>query len=152
MRFPAAKALFWPAVVLAVVSIGLAAARLPSRFAGDSGLPPPATVQGEGAAPGSVSLDSILRLAPFRRLGGPLEAEAPAAETTLVLTLHGVAIAAAPGKSSAIVSSDGGPARVYLVGAAITDTATLEAVFSDHVVLRVNGTPETLSFPQAGAR
>ena len=63
-----------------------------------------------------------------------------------------MAIAAAPGKSSAIVSSDGGPARVYLVGAAITDTATLEAVFSDHVVLRVDGNPETLSFPQAGAR
>ena len=151
MRRPAATALVWPAVILAAVSIGLAAGPLPWRFAGESGLPPPAPAPGPAAAPDPVSLASILRLSPFGRLVRPSAEALPAEETTLGLTLHGVVIAALPGASSAIVSSEAEPARVYLVGDAITDSATLEAVFSDHVVLRVEGNPETLSFPKPGS-
>ena len=152
MRFPAAETLIWPAVILAVASIGLAAVPLAWRLAGESGLPPPAPVSRQGAAPEPVSLESILGLSPFGRLAHPATDEAPVTETTLGLTLHGVAIAAKPERSSAIVSVDAEPARVYLVGAAITEAATLEAVFGDHVVLRVNGNPETLSFPESGLR
>lgn len=150
MRRPPATALFWPAVALAVASVVLAAALLAWRLAGESGLPPPAPPEGTEEEAGSASLDAILQLSPFGRAAAPAAIIAP--ETTLALTLHGVAIAAPPGTSSAIVSYGSEPPRVYAVGEAVTDSATLEAVFGDHVVLRVNGSPETLSFPQAGAR
>lgn len=152
MRFPAAETLIWPAVILAVASIGVVAVPLAWRLAGESSLPPPAPAPEQGIAPAPVSLESILDLSPFGRLAHPATEEAPATETTLGLTLHGVAIAAEPGRSSAIVSVEAEPARVYLVGAAITEAATLEAVFGDHVVLRVNGNPEPLSFPESGPR
>lgn len=151
MRLPALERLIWPAILLAVASIVLAAAPLAWRLAGEGGPPPPAPVPEPAPAPDPVSLEPILRLSPFGRLARPSGDEAPGEETALSLTLHGVAIAAPPGTSSAIVSVGAEPGRVYLVGAAITDSARLEAVFSDHVVLRVNGNPEILSFPDARA-
>ena len=148
MNLRSPRTVLWLAIGLAAVSVGLAAGPLPWRFAGESGLPaaPPPPAPGQTAAP--VSIESILALSPFGRIVRPDAPERPAEETDLGLTLHGVVIASEQASSSAIVSSESQPARAYLVGDTITGSAALEQVFADHVVLRVDGRHETLSFPE----
>ena len=119
VRRVSAAWLVWLAAALAAVSVGLAAAPLPGRFAGDSGLPPPEPVRREDAAEARVSLDAILALSPFGRIAQPAEPAPEAQETELGLTLHGVVIATRPEASSAIVSGPSEPARSYTVGQAV---------------------------------
>ena len=149
MRRVSATWLVWSSAALAVVSVGLAAAPLPGRFAGDSGLPRPEPVAREDAAEAGASLDAILALSPFGRIAPPAEPEPEARRTDLGLTLHGVVIATRPEASSAIVSGASEPARSYAVGQSVADGATLVEVERDHVVLDVAGRRETLSFPEA---
>ena len=140
--------LVWLGAALAAISVGLAAAPLPRRFDGESGLPRPAPVTLEAAAETPASLDSILALRPFGRIARPAEPAPAAQETELGLTLHGVLIAAAPAASRAIVSGPSEPARSYAVGQTIAEAATLVEVGRDRVVLDVGGRRETLSFPK----
>lgn len=153
MRVSAAG-LVWLAAALAAVSVGLHAGPLPWRFAGESGLAAPGPVPAATSAASTVSIEPILALSPFGRLVEPGEPEAPAEETSLGLTLHGVVIADQAEASSAIISGPSGPARSYAVGQEIVAAATLAEVRGGYVVLRVDGRREVLSFPverRAGA-
>ena len=138
----------WLAIGVAAVSVGLAAGPLPWRFAGESGLPPATSAPTPGRAPDAVSIEPILALSPFGRIVGPDPVAGPAEETALGLTLHGVVIASDPSASTAIVSTESAPARAYVVGDTVAGSAALDQVFADHVVLRVDGRRETLSFPE----
>ena len=133
----------WMTAGLAALSVGLAARTLPARFAGESGVPPPAA--SEAPALAEVSLEPILAWSPF---GRPARPAGPAGESGLGLTLHGVVIASGAEASSAIVSGPGEPARAYAVGQEIAQDATLAEVHGDHVVLIVAGRREALSFPE----
>ncbi|MBA3323950.1 MAG: hypothetical protein H0T41_01270 [Rhodobacteraceae bacterium] len=145
------EALLWSTFALAAVSVGLAAGPLPWRFAGESGLQAPEAAAPAGTAAPPVSIEPILDLALFGRLVRPAEPDAPTEETEetdLGLTLAGVIIAGDPGASGAIVAGPDGPAQAYGIGQEVTATATLAEVHGDHVILMVDGRPETLSFPQ----
>ncbi len=151
MKRPGAGSLIWLAIILAGVSIGIASIPLPRRLAGESGLPQPAPLGQPGEPAAAVSIDPILELSPFGRLIHATTAGSEAQETSLGLILHGVVIAARPEESSAIVSGPADRARVYRVGEDITTSASLDAVFGDHVVLQVGERSETLSFPKPEA-
>ncbi len=149
MKLPSSRTVLVLAAAVAAISVGLAAGPLPWRFAGDSGLPAPDAVPPAGEKAASISIDPIIALSPFGRL--PQAADpAPQAqeETSLGLTLLGVVISTDPASSSAILSSELEPATVYVVGDSVASTAVLDSVFVDHVVLKVDGRQETLSFPE----
>jgi general secretion pathway protein C len=91
----------------------------------------------------------ILTLAPF---GMPPEApiaDTPIGETTLDLTLLGVVVRSDPALSRALIANAGTSGQ-YGPGDQITDRAKLASVAADHVVLDVDGTYQTLSFPVPG--
>ena len=146
---PSRRGLLWIAAAVVAVAAGIAAGPLAWRLAG-GGRPPapgPAAQQDGGAAP--VALDPIIALSPFGRVAEPPAPEPERQETGLSLVLLGVVIATDPRASTAILEGGSGPSRVYVVGAEVAPGATLEAVFVDHVTLRVDGRVETLSFPNA---
>lgn len=146
-----ARRILWIVAGLAAISVGIAAGPLPWRFLGESGLPPPAPVGAAGGAPPAVSLDPIIALSPFGRPEAEAEPEPEVQETSLGLVLLGVVIATDPADSTAILEGGIGPSRVYAVGDRVADNALLAAVYVDHVVLDVDGHPESLSFPPSVA-
>lgn len=150
MRMPGAASLVWLSAAAAAASIIVAAAPLPRLLAGDSGVPAAAPPIQPGAASPKVSLDPILELSPFGRLVRAATGAPDVQETSLGLILHGIVIAVPPENSTAIISGAGEPARVFRIGAEIAAGASLTAVHVDRVELLVDGTPETLSFPDAG--
>lgn len=147
---PKPAMLVWLAAVGAALSVGAAAIPLPARFARQSGLP-----LFEARQPVPVkrtSIEPIFAMAPFGRAVGTGTTSGDVTETTLGLTLYGVVIATQGKASSAIISGGLEPAQIYFVGDVVTDAASLDAVFSDHVVLSIEGRRETLSFPAAHSR
>ncbi len=142
------RRLLWIAAGIVAISVGLALGRSPWR-SGETGQPAPGPATTQTGAPAPVALDPIIALSPFGRVAEPAapEPEPETEETALNLVLLGVVIATDPKRSTAILEGGTGPSRVYTVGAEVASGATLDAVFVDHVVLRVDGTPETLSFP-----
>lgn len=151
MTRPGARPILWIVAGLAAISVGIAAGPLPWRFLGESGLPAPAPVAAPGGAAAPVSLDPIIALSPFGRPEAEAEPEPEVQETSLGLVLLGVVIATDPANSTAILEGGIGPSRVYAVGNQVADNAVLSAVSVDHVVLDVDGHPESLSFPPSVA-
>jgi hypothetical protein len=142
------RSLVWITAGLAAVSIAIAAAPLPRRFAGESGLPPPPVTSVPPPADAVASVDPILAWSPFGHMAQPADVT-PAGETSLGLTLHGVVIAEVPERSAAIVSPPSGPSEAYAVGQEVASGTTLVEIHGDRVVLLVDGRRETLGFPEA---
>ena len=93
-----------------------------------------------------VDIGPLLTLAPF---GAPPEQPAettPIGETTLDLTLLGIVLRSDPAQSRALISTAGISGQ-YGPGNPITDRASLVNVAADHVILDVDGSLQTLSFP-----
>jgi general secretion pathway protein C len=67
--------------------------------------------------------------------------------TNLQLVLRGVVADSDAAKSSAMIEEPSKPALSYNVGDTLPGNAVLNAVFTDHVVLKRNGQLETLNFP-----
>ena len=91
-------------------------------------------------------IDPILAFAAF---GIPPEVAVdatPIGETTLELTLLGVVLRSEPAQSRALIANAGTSGQ-YGPGDTITDRAKLVEVATDHVILDVEGTLQTLSFP-----
>lgn len=78
------------------------------------------------------------------------ETATDAPQTQLNLTLKGVY---APGDNGglAIITTGGGPEKVYARGDTIAGSARITGIFEDRVVLRRNGQPETLRMELAKA-
>jgi general secretion pathway protein C len=147
---PGWRALLWAGAALVAIAVGIAAGPLPWRLnRGGTPAPGPASPQAGKAAP--PSLDPIIALSPFGREAEPPAAEPESPETSLSLVLLGVVIATDPKASTAILEGGAGPSRVYSVGKEVAPGATLEAVYRDHVELRVDGQVETLNFPASTA-
>jgi general secretion pathway protein C len=95
-------------------------------------------------------LDKVAELHLFGVAGAPKAAakvDAKAPETHLNLTLHGVFVADDPKQGAAIIST-GSVQKYHKVGGAVMSGVTLQAVFSDRVVLLRNGQSEVLRFPK----
>lgn len=124
----------------------LGASPLPSESA-------PSAVSGTRARP-SVDIERLVARNLFGAPVGSTEAAAaagqdqPAVVTQLPLDLNGVFVGEGTARSAAIIAERGQPGQLYQVGDTIANSATLEAVFPDHVVLRRAGVAESLFFLQ----
>lgn len=77
----------------------------------------------------------------------PRKVDSKAPETRLNLTLHGVFVAEKPEDGAAIIGT-GSTQKYHKVGGAVMSGVTLQAVFTDRIVLLRNGTSEVLRFPK----
>lgn len=98
------------------------------------------------AAVPPVDISPILALAPFGAQPAPVVEAGPLGETTLDLRLLGVVVRSDPTLSRAMIDSNG-TAGQYAPQDQITDSAMLVEVANDHVILLVDGSLQTLSFP-----
>ncbi len=99
--------------------------------------------EAEAAPP---DLGPILDLAPFGQLEVASPPEAPIVETTLDLVLRGVVLQEDPDASMAFILHDG-RTQGYRPGDTVADRARLVEVGADQAVLEVEGSIQTLSFP-----
>lgn len=103
-----------------------------------------------GVKAGSKAAFSVADITSHNLFGHAKDAAAPAAydapETRLKLTLEGVFEAETPEESAAIVSEQGKPGELFLVGGKMPGNAVLAEVHADRIVLRRNGVSETLRF------
>ncbi len=100
------------------------------------------------ALPGS-PLSILSGFDPFFRLGAP--ADAPAAVTSLQLTLFGIRLDEATGRGSAIVAGLDGVQLSVAVGEEVQPGVRLKAVAFDHITLDRGGATEDLFLDQSGA-
>jgi general secretion pathway protein C len=96
-------------------------------------------------------LNNVANLHLFGKAGATnkvkkIDTKAP--ETRLNLTLHGVFVADEAEKGEAIIGTSGNVQKYYKVGNAVMSGVTLQAVFTDRVVLLRDGRSEVLRFPK----
>lgn len=133
-------------LVLALVSLWVAAAPLVDRFMGQA----VAMADSPGTDttlvhPEAVDLASVLDFAPFGRAEGSAQpAVAPGEDSGLVLL--GITVARSPERSRAILSGGDGPTANYGLGAAIRPDVTLTGIFDDHVTVSWAGRDQDLYF------
>ena len=140
------RAALWCGAALCAISLGWTAAPVIWRLQGESGqiIPVPSATPDEPAM--QVDLEPILAFGPFGQDNTPAPQPQAAGETSLGLVLLGVTMGNPASVSRAIISGGDTPVASYPIGARITANADLVEVNADHVVLRVNGQLETLSF------
>lgn len=100
----------------------------------------------DAAAPAATPTDTGAELAAMHLFGTPATGGVNAPETTLNLTLHGIA-AGRHGESFAIIAASG-VGNVYAVGAQLPGGAKVQSIFPDHVLLNLNGQLQSLSLPK----
>lgn len=136
-------------VLVAVGSIAASAAPLVWRLRGhDVVIPQVAVIQAQApTADTSIDLAPVLSLSPF---GAMPQAEnttaAPAAP--LDLTLLGVIVRDDPTRSMALIGTPAGEAN-YRIGDTVTENIKLTDVFSDHILIDINGESRRLGFDGA---
>ncbi|QIT56748.1 hypothetical protein HC341_17030 [Aquisalimonas sp. 2447] len=144
-----------PVTVALVVAVAYSAAHLAWQLvpAPDQGGAPPAATQQRAAAGEADSGDSPEAIARWHLFGqaDPLDQERDeridAPETRLNLQLRGVFYSPDSARAQAIITSRGRAAEHYRVGDNLTSGGTIEAIYEDRVILRRQGSYETLSLP-----
>jgi general secretion pathway protein C len=145
------RVLFWATACAVAVSLGIAAAPVAWRLAGQDGTPPAQFTADAAPAPERVDLDPILAFAPFGSATPVAQPDAPVPTTDTGLTLLGIALAHPATQSRAIIAGGDSPVSSYGAGSLVTASITLDQVFPDHVILQVNGAPEALYFIETEA-
>jgi general secretion pathway protein C len=145
------RLLFWITACFVAISLGIAAAPVAWRLAGQDGTPPAQFTADAAPAPERVDLDPILAFAPFGSATPVAQPDAPVPTTDTGLTLLGIALAEPATQSRAIIAGGDIPVSSYGAGSPITASVTLDTVFPDHVILQVNGAPEALYFTETEA-
>jgi general secretion pathway protein C len=108
------------------------------------------TVSSSSAAMNDTRLSNVSDLHLFGKAGAvkqPKKVDKKAPETRLNLTLHGVFVADEPENGAAIIAK-GSTQKYHKVGTAVMSGVTLQAVFTDRVVLLRKGQSEVLRFPK----
>ena len=141
------------ALAALAVSLGVAAGpvawRLSGAPVGMAMVAPGAAAPGRSAASERPDIGALVAENPFGATYTP-EAEAVlVAESDLAFTLLGVTLGNPESNSRAIIGDGAAQAMVHAVGAELAAGVTLTEIKADHVVLSVNGTLQTLSFPNA---
>ena len=146
------RVLFWITACALAISLGISAAPVAWRLAGQDGTMPAQFTAEAAPAPERADLDPILAFAPFGSAAPIAQPDQPIAITDTGLTLLGIALAEPASQSRAIIAGGDVPVSSYGAGSPITATVMLDQVFPDHVILQVNGQPEALYFTEtAGA-
>ena len=154
MRWFRGARLVYPLALTALaVSLGALAGPVAWRLSGEkvavAAVASKATTLQPASSPQRPDIGGVLAANPF---GSAIPQDAPAVqvgETSLGYALMGVALANPAQNSRAMIADASAVAKSYAVGAALADGVTITTIESDHVVLSVNGTLQTLSFPNA---
>lgn len=101
------------------------------------------------AAAAAFNPNSVAELHLFGIANSNAGANAP--ETTLNLTLRGLAAATPDFKRSLAIISSNGVGQMYAVGAQLPGGAVLQSIYPDHVLLSLNGHLQSLSLPKSSA-
>lgn len=101
------------------------------------------------AAAPTFNPDSVAGLHLFGIANGNASANAP--ETTLNLTLRGLAAATPDAKHSLAIIASNGVGQMYAVGAQLPGGALLQSIYPDHVLLNLNGRLQSLSLPRSSS-
>ncbi|MBU6510015.1 MAG: type II secretion system protein GspC [Gammaproteobacteria bacterium] len=101
------------------------------------------------AAAPAFNPDSVAGLHLFGIANSNAGANAP--ETTLNLTLRGLAAATPDAKQSLAIIASNGVAQMYAVGAQLPGGALLQSIYPDHVLLNLNGHLQSLSLPKSSS-
>ena len=96
-------------------------------------------------------ITAVLAANPFGATIAPETAAVPVGETDLGFALMGVALGDPVENSRAMIADASAVSKSYGVGADLATGVTITEIKGDHVVLSVNGTLQTLSFPNAVA-
>jgi general secretion pathway protein C len=115
-------------------------------------VPPEASNTSSTTKPGPADSNQLADLAKLHLFGvagvtKPKKVDKKAPETHLNLTLHGVFVAEKPEMGAAIIGT-GSTQKYYRVGSGVISGVTLQAVFTDRVVLLRKGQSEVLRFPK----
>ena len=97
-------------------------------------------------------ISGVLAANPFGATIPPETPAVPVGESDLGFTLMGVTLANPAKNSRAMIADSSAIPKSHAVGAKLADGVTITEINGDHVVLSVNGTLQTLSFPNALAR
>jgi general secretion pathway protein C len=113
---------------------------------------PEAVDKPSSTKPGPTDSNQLADLAKLHLFGvagvtKPKKVDKKAPETRLNLTLHGVFVAEKPEMGAAIIGT-GSTQKYYRVGSGVMSGVTLQAVFTDRVVLLRKGQSEVLRFPK----
>ena len=144
-----------PLTAALVVAVAYSAAHLVWQLvpAPDQGAAPPAPTPGRtmtGEADAGDSPEAIARWHLFGQ-AEPLDQERTeridAPETRLNLQLRGVFFSPNSERAQAIIASRGRGAQQYRVGDSLAGGGSIEAIYEDRVILRRQGSYETLSLP-----
>ena len=153
MRRHPSSVVFWFFALLAAISLGVSAGPVFWRILGETGqavvLPPADASPAQSAS--RADLNPIIAFSPFGAVAVVEEQPSLVGETSLGLILLGVTIGNPVSASRAIIKAGGDQVQSYSIGANVTDTAQLTEINTDHVVLKVEGRLETLSFIPPGA-
>lgn len=143
-------AALWTLAAVTAINLGWSAAPVVWRLAGQDGQIIPAFAGPQATAAARTDLAPLLDFAPFGQDSLPTPEPQVTGETSLGLTLLGVTIGNPASASRAIISGGDTPVASYPVGARVLGNADVAEVNADHVVLRVDGRLETLSFADTG--
>ncbi|QFT58106.1 Type II secretion system protein C [Sulfitobacter sp. THAF37] len=135
--------------VLLISSVAVAAAPVFWHLRGHHAVIPAQSppLQPDVPARPPLDLGQTLAFAPFGSAAVP-EAEAPAPQPALQMTLLGVIVRDDPARSLALIDVQGQEAN-YRPGDELGEDATLISVASDRVTVNVSGTPRILTFEGA---
>ena len=131
--------------------MGSVAWRLSGESAGLSALAPAAPSEFPSDKAERPDIGGVLAANPFGAILQPVTPDGPVAETNLNLVLLGLTLGNPEENSLAIIADDASGAKSYAVGAEISANVSISAIMADHVVLSIDGTLQTLSFPNAVA-
>ena len=144
------------AAVALAVSLGAVAGPVVWRLSGE---PVGVAVVTAGTAAQSPSaaierpdISALIAANPFGATFAPEPAAVPVGESDLGFTLLGVTLGNAEENSRAMIADSSALSKSYAVGAELASGVTVTEINSDHVVLSVNGSLQTLTFPNALAR
>jgi general secretion pathway protein C len=141
------------AVAVLAVSIGAVAGPVAWRLSGER-VGGATLVAGEPAGRLSSEderpdISGVLAANPFGSAMPPEAPAGPVGESDLGFTLMGVTLGNPQENSRAMISDSDANSKSYAVGAELAIGVAIAEIKGDHVVLSVNGTLQTLSFPNA---
>ena len=143
-----------PLMLIALaISIGVVAGPVAWRLKGEpvglAALAPVAPPRPVTDTAGRTDISGVLAKNPFGAILQPQTPEVPVGETNLGLVLLGLTLGNSDENSRAMIADASAEAKSYAVGAELGANVSINAILSDHVVLSVDGTLQTLSFPNA---
>lgn len=144
----------WLGWIVAAELVLLGAQAVPAFLPSPAALPSTRQASSTSAVPVRASLQPVLDFQPFGVAALPAAAPEPAPDAPATapdtLILRGVLLRGDDATSRVLLSSDGGPARIYATGDALPGGGTLSGIEVDRIWIDLGGQTQILRFPEPG--